>query len=196
VKKGEPLFTIDPRPLKAALLQARASAAKDEAQLAEPADPMIARKIIRAGRSTHRTCTTTAKASFMSQQGLVAADNAAITNAALNLEFTTIISPIDGVVGAQLVYAGNIIKSEDDVMATITQIHPHPPCSFRAGTISRGDQAGDAQRAAARGGGGGRNIPGEPVEGQLTFHPCNIYWLVHAPLRIQLRDNLITSRKR
>jgi len=36
---------------------------------------------------------------------------------------------VDGVVGAQLVYAGNIIKSEDDVMATITQIHPNLPPS-------------------------------------------------------------------
>jgi multidrug efflux system membrane fusion protein len=54
----------------------------------------------------------------------VAADQAAVTNAALNLEYTAIRSPVDGVAGSQQVFAGNIVKAPDDVLLTINQIQP------------------------------------------------------------------------
>jgi len=168
VKKGDLLFTIDSRPFEAALLQARATAAKDVAQMQNLQVQFDREKQLFAQQIDSQDQYDTAKASLMSQQGMVAADNAAVTNAALNLEFTSITSPIDGVVGAQLVYPGNIIKSEDDVMATITQIHPisvlfSVPEQYLA-EIKR-----EMLNAPLRVEATIQNMTGDPAEGELTF---------------------------
>src|SRR5262249_47042225 len=65
-----------------------------------------------------------AEAAFHSLEATVMADRAAITNAALNLEFTSIRSPLDGRAGNVLMKAGNIVKAEDDTLVTINQVHP------------------------------------------------------------------------
>jgi multidrug efflux system membrane fusion protein len=57
-------------------------------------------------------------------QGTVLADEAAVTNVALNLEFTGVRSPIDGVTGGLQFYQGNVVKAPDDTLVTINQIHP------------------------------------------------------------------------
>jgi len=168
VKKGDPLFTIDPRPFEAALLQARATAAKDVAQMQNLQIQFDREKQLFAQQIDSQDQYDTAKASWMSQQGMVAADNAAITNAALNLEFTAITSPIDGVVGEQLVYPGNIIKAEDAPMAMINQIHPisvlfSVPEQYLAEIKQEMLNAPLRIEAAVQ------NMVGNPVEGQLTF---------------------------
>src|SRR5208282_2644855 len=56
--------------------------------------------------------------------GTVAADQAAIANALLNLEFCHIDSPVDGVTGGLQSYVGNVVKAPDDALLTINQIHP------------------------------------------------------------------------
>ena len=65
-----------------------------------------------------------ARAEMDVQQGILQADQAAITNAVLNLAYTSITSPMDGLAGSQLVFVGNIIKSPDDAMLTINQMRP------------------------------------------------------------------------
>jgi len=65
-----------------------------------------------------------ARANLNTLQGTVLGDHAAITIAELNLEFTSIRSPLDGVTGNLLVYPGNIVKAPDDSILTINQIHP------------------------------------------------------------------------
>ena len=65
-----------------------------------------------------------ARASLDTLKGTVLGDHAAITNAELNVEFTSIRSPVDGVTGNLLVYPGNIVKAPDDSMLMIHQIHP------------------------------------------------------------------------
>ncbi len=54
----------------------------------------------------------------------MAADRAAVTNAELNLEYCDIRAPIDGRTGSLQFHAGNVVKSPDDVLLTINQIHP------------------------------------------------------------------------
>ena len=66
----------------------------------------------------------TDKASLDAATGTVAADQAAITNALLNLEFCQIRAPFDGVTGALQAYEGDVVKAPDDVLLTINQIHP------------------------------------------------------------------------
>jgi membrane fusion protein, multidrug efflux system len=122
--KGDLLFTIDPRPPQAALDQARANLARDEAQLENARIVFERVKQLFESRFASQEDFDNARAAMDALQGTALADRAAITNAALNLDYTTIRAPVDGVAGAQLVFAGNILKSPDDQMVIINQIHP------------------------------------------------------------------------
>ncbi|MGH7953541.1 MAG: efflux RND transporter periplasmic adaptor subunit, partial [Limisphaerales bacterium] len=124
VKKGDLLFTIDPRPMQAALNQAQAALERDQAQL-EYAKINFAReqKLFDAKIVSSDELDTT-RASMDALIGTTVADRAAITNAELNLEFTKIRAPIDGKTGALKAYAGDVVKAPDDVLLTINQIHP------------------------------------------------------------------------
>ena len=124
VKKGDLLFTIDPRPTQAALEAARAALARDTAQLENAKIQYNREQKLFAQKLVSQDEFDTSKAGMDALVGTVAADQAAVTNAMLNLEFTAIRSPIDGVVGALQLYQGNVVKAPDDVLLTINQIHP------------------------------------------------------------------------
>jgi membrane fusion protein, multidrug efflux system len=124
VKKGDLLFTIDPRPPQAALEQAAANLARDEAQLENAKIAFERSRKLFDSKLISQEDFDNARASMDALQGTGLADRAAITNATLNLAYTSIRSPMDGVAGAQLVFAGNIVKSPDDEMLLINQIHP------------------------------------------------------------------------
>ena len=100
VKRGQLLAQIDPRPFQAALDQARATLAKDEAQLAD-AHKDLARK------------------------AQTEADEAAIENASTQLSYTRITAPIDGRTGMRLVDPGNIVHATDTGgIVVLTQLQP------------------------------------------------------------------------
>ena len=124
VKQGDPLFTIDPRPAEAALEQMKAGLARDEAQLENARIEFARAKMLFESNISSRDDYDKAQANLDTLRGTVLADRAAIRNAALNLEFTSIRSPIDGRTGNVLVHEGNIVKAEDDVLLQINQIHP------------------------------------------------------------------------
>ncbi|MGA9778603.1 MAG: efflux RND transporter periplasmic adaptor subunit [Limisphaerales bacterium] len=124
VKKGDPLFTIDPRPEQAALDQARANLQRDSGQLEyQRANYSRDQKLITA-KIISQDQLDTDKASLDAATGTVAADKAAITNAMLNVEFCHIDAPVDGVTGSLQSYVGNVVKAPDDTLLVINQIHP------------------------------------------------------------------------
>jgi multidrug efflux system membrane fusion protein len=124
VKSNALLFTIDPRPVQAALASARAALARDQAQLENAKIQFGREQKLFDQKLVSQDEFDTSRASMDALVGTVAADQAAVTNAMLNLEFTAIRSPIDGVVGALQLYQGNVVKAPDDVLLTINQIHP------------------------------------------------------------------------
>jgi multidrug efflux system membrane fusion protein len=124
VNAGDMLFTIDPRPSEAALNQARANASKDEAQLVSARLEFERTKKLFEGSVASRDEYDKAEAAFRAVEATVVADNAAVSNAALSLEYTAIRSPIDGRTGSVAVKEGNLVKAEDDRLVTINQIHP------------------------------------------------------------------------
>ena len=124
IKKGDLLYTIDPRPSQAALDSARANLARDGAQMANAKIQFERQQKLFDQKLISQDEFDTSKANLDALTGTVAADSAAVTNAMLNLAYAEIRSPIDGVAGGQLVFVGNIIKSSDDVMVVINQIHP------------------------------------------------------------------------
>jgi multidrug efflux system membrane fusion protein len=124
VKSNALLFTIDPRPTQAALDVARAALARDAAQL-ENAKIQFARdQELFAEKVESQDVFDTSRANVDTLAGTAQSDNAAISNAELNLEFTQIRAPIDGKTGALQAYAGNVVKAPDDTLVTINQIHP------------------------------------------------------------------------
>jgi len=124
VKKSDLLFTIDPRPAQAALDQANANLARDAAQLENARIQFEREKKLFDSKLVSQEEFDNARAAMDVQQGVMQADQAAITNAMLNLAYTAISSPMDGLAGSQFVFVGNIIKSPDDAMVTINQMRP------------------------------------------------------------------------
>ncbi|HYK81271.1 MAG TPA: efflux RND transporter periplasmic adaptor subunit, partial [Micropepsaceae bacterium] len=125
VRKGDLLFRIDPSPFESALRQAQATVARDQAQYASAqADAdrgvMLAdRGIVSAQQRDQLVATAKALAAS------IAADQAAVERAQLNLGYTTIRSPVDGKTGPFLVYPGNQVHANDATgLVTITQIQP------------------------------------------------------------------------
>jgi multidrug efflux system membrane fusion protein len=124
VKKGDLLFTIDPRPMQAALDAARAALARDRAQLENAKIQFDREQKLFDQKLVSQDEFDTSKAGFDALIGTVAADHAAITNADLNLEFTGIRAPFDGRTGSLQFHEGNVVKAPDDTLLTINQIHP------------------------------------------------------------------------
>jgi membrane fusion protein, multidrug efflux system len=124
VKKGDLLLQIDPRPFEAALKLAKANLDKDTVQLknadkeANRQKELLAKGF--ASQNEYDNATTAAEA----LRAAVEADNAAVENAKLQLEYCTIYSPIDGIIGKLSVNKGNLVKLNDITVATIRQIVP------------------------------------------------------------------------
>jgi multidrug efflux system membrane fusion protein len=124
VKKGELLFTIDPRPYEATLKQAEANLERDLVQ-AKNAQEDVRRYefLIQKGvvaRQQYEKFRTDADA----LEATVLADRAAVENAKIQLGYCSIRSPIDGRTGSFIVQQGNIIKAEDINLVVINQIVP------------------------------------------------------------------------
>ncbi len=124
VKRGDSLFTLDPRPTQAALEQAQANLQRDLAQLENVKIQFGRDEKLFAQSLISQDQYDTSRAAVDGLNGTIAADRAAVTNAELNLQYTDIRSPIDGRTGSLLFHAGNVVKSPDDVLLTINQIHP------------------------------------------------------------------------
>ena len=125
VKAGDPLFQIDPRPFQAALDQALAAQQRDQAQLVG-AELDLERygKLIGSGFQSRQSYDQQ-KATVDALKGSLAADQAAIDTAKLNLAYADIRSPIDGRTGQRLVDPGNLIQaSQNTSLVTITQVKP------------------------------------------------------------------------
>jgi membrane fusion protein, multidrug efflux system len=124
VKKGDELFTIDPRPFQAAFNQAQASLQRDQAMLVNGRLNFERTSNLFNSKIASQADYDAALAAYDSAQSTVVADAAAVTNAQLNLEYTSIKSPIEGRTGNLTTKEGNVVKAPDDILVSITQIHP------------------------------------------------------------------------
>jgi membrane fusion protein, multidrug efflux system len=125
VKRGQLLAQIDPRPYQAALDGARAALAKDTAQLAD-AHKDLARYLFLEPRKLASQQQVDSQRALVAQlKAQTEADQAAIENAATQLSYTRITSPINGRTGIRLVDPGNIVHSTDTTgIVVLTQLQP------------------------------------------------------------------------
>ncbi len=125
VRKGQTLFTLDQRPFQAALQQAQAVLARDTAT-AKNSQSQQARyeDLYKRGliaRDQYESQSATASA----QQATLAADQAAVETAQLNLQYTTITAPLSGRAGALTVHQGDLIRANDpNPLLVINQMAP------------------------------------------------------------------------
>ena len=125
VRKDEVIFRIDSRPFDAALKQAEAQVSRDVANRDQAASQerryqeLLDKNFVsKDAYAQYRTNAATAEATARASQ-------AAVENAKLNLEYTTIRSPIDGFVGRALLQAGNMVKANDTIaLVIINQVKP------------------------------------------------------------------------
>lgn len=123
VSQGDLLAQIDPRPYQAAFDQAKAKKEQDEANLANI--NLDLQRFLKLGEFATRQQIDTQRSSVSQLTAQIAADAAAISNAATQLDYTTIKAPISGVVGLRQVDVGNIVNAATQSgIVTITQIEP------------------------------------------------------------------------
>jgi membrane fusion protein, multidrug efflux system len=125
VRKGQPLFSLDPRSFQAALQQAQAVLARDTATLqntlAQQArlDSLFQRGII------SRDQVDTQRATAAAQTATVDADKAAVETARLNVQYAEITAPADGRTGSLGAHVGDLVRANDTMpMVVINQLSP------------------------------------------------------------------------
>src|SRR6476620_3879687 len=124
VKKGDLLFRIDPRPFEAALAQAKGTLAKDQAnQVKADADKKRAMDLFNKKVISDKE-RDTAVAAADSTTANVEADQAAVKQAEINLGYTKITAPIDGVVGFANNQVGDLVGPSTGPLTTMSQIDP------------------------------------------------------------------------
>jgi membrane fusion protein, multidrug efflux system len=123
VNQGDLLAEIDPRPFQAALDQAKAKKAQDEANLANA--NLDLQRYTRLGEFATRQQTDTQRSTVAQLTAQIAADDAAIANAQTQLDYTQVKAPISGIAGLRQVDVGNIVNAVTQTgIVTITQIEP------------------------------------------------------------------------
>jgi multidrug efflux system membrane fusion protein len=109
VTQGDLLVEIDPRPYQAALDQAKAKKAQDEANLANA--NLDLQRFTKLGEFATRQQTDTQRSTVAQLTAQLAADDANIFNAQTQLDYTQVRAPISGVAGLRQVDIGNIVNA-------------------------------------------------------------------------------------
>jgi RND family efflux transporter MFP subunit len=124
VTKGDVLFVIDPRPYEAERNRARAQLAQARSQLAlaksqrDRATALLAKHAISQEEFDTRT------AGNEQAEANVAAAQAALDSAALNLGFTRVLAPISGRISRALVTSGNLVGAGQTLLTTVVSVDP------------------------------------------------------------------------
>ncbi len=125
VKKGDVLFTIDQRPYKLEVDKAKAALAAVEADLvAAENDARVATELATsgAGSDIDRILKTSARDA---KRAAIASAKAAVENAELDLSYSAVKSPIDGIIGRNLVDVGNLVgRTDATLLATVVSTKP------------------------------------------------------------------------
>jgi len=168
LKKGDPLFTIDPEPYRAAVASAEANLARARAvlelaraELARYANLLATQIASQADYDAKKSAVDVADAD-------VKQNEAALATARINLQYCSISSPIDGRAGHRLVDRGNVVAANGGPLLVIERLDP----IYVDFTITEHDLT-DVQRRMA-----GKSLdvevrlpdrPAQPLTGQVTF---------------------------
>ncbi|UXI67452.1 efflux RND transporter periplasmic adaptor subunit [Tahibacter amnicola] len=125
IKKGDVIAVIDPRTFQAQLDQATAKKKQDEALLGSAQSTLKRYEELMQKNFVAAQDLENQRHTVRQLQAQVGADDAAIANARVQLGYTTVRAPIDGLAGIRLVDEGNIVQSGQSAgIVVLTQVHP------------------------------------------------------------------------
>ena len=124
VKKGDLMFEIDPRPFEASLQQAQAKLLQDQAQESKTKWDVDRYAPLAKQNAISQQEYNDAVESYRAAQAQLKADQALIESTRLNLGFTKITSPIDGLAGLALAQIGDLVGPSGPVLTTVSTIDP------------------------------------------------------------------------
>ena len=124
VRKGQTILQIDPSSYKAALDQAKGTLAHDQALLNNAKAEYARYKALYDAGVVSKEVMQTDEATMGQYQGAIQSDQAAVENAALQLSWCNIQSPIDGRIGLRLVDPGNLVTANTTNLVVINQFRP------------------------------------------------------------------------
>ena len=148
VRKGELLYQIDPKPLEAALANAKANLATAQARLGKTTNDVNRLTPLAQQQAVSQQELDNALSAQDAARAQVDANQAAVDKAALDLGYARITAPLDGLVGTTQVKAGNLVgRGESTLLTTVSQTDP---ILFRAG-ISEAEYLRIAKQVVATG---------------------------------------------
>jgi membrane fusion protein, multidrug efflux system len=125
VRKGALLYVIDPKPFEAALAAAKADRATAQARLDKANNDVARYTPLVAKQAVSQQELDNARAAQEASRSQVEAANAAVDKATLDLGYTRVMSPIDGLVGFTKVKPGSLVgRGESTLLTTVSQIDP------------------------------------------------------------------------
>ena len=123
VRPGQPLFEIDPRQFRASVEQARGALGQAESQLAKAERDVARFTPLAADRAISQQELDNALSAERNAQAAIASARAAVDQAQLNLGWTRITSPIEGIVGIARAQVGDLVSAQT-VMTTVSTVDP------------------------------------------------------------------------
>jgi len=126
VKKGDPLFTIDPRPFQAALAQAQASLAGAQAKLAFAHTNQARSQELIQTHAIAQNQLDSDNDAVLEADAAVKMGQAAVQSAQINLDYTNITAPVDGRVSRAEITVGNFVGAgiTAPVLTTVVSVNP------------------------------------------------------------------------
>jgi RND family efflux transporter MFP subunit len=124
VKKDDVLFVIDQRPFQAALNQAKANLAQQQAQLTYNQRDYERNVNLRPTGAASQDDLDKSLAARDVAQAAVGAAQAAVETAQLNLNYTKVLAPFSGRISRRQVDPGNLVQADNTVMASLVQLDP------------------------------------------------------------------------
>jgi len=124
VKRGDLMFEIDPRPFQAALDQAQAKKAQDQAMVGKTELDVKRYTPLTQEKAVSQETLDNAVQANLAAKAAVAADVAAVETATLNLGFCNIISPIDGIAGTAQAQIGDLLGPGGAALTTVSTVDP------------------------------------------------------------------------
>jgi RND family efflux transporter MFP subunit len=187
VKRGQPLFRLDVRAQQANVDRARAQLLKDQATLADLERQWKRAQELRAENFIAQSAADTVRANYDAQKAAVAASQAALRAAEVDVSFGTISAPLSGRIGTVAVHRGSLVQPGGAALLGINQIDPIgvafsvPESQLAALLRSPGGSAQDTgtevvvssgaptERSRAPAGGASATAAAAPLRGKVVF---------------------------
>ncbi len=124
VKKGDPLYQIDPVPFQAAMLNAKARVAQAEARLVQAKQNLDRVKPLLVEQAVSQKDVDDAVAEKLAGEAALEEAKAGLVKAQFDLDNTLITAPISGMIERTRVYEGRLVSTQTDLLTIIYQVNP------------------------------------------------------------------------